>query len=336
MNFHPFLRALLWPLSLLYGAAARARVWMYQKGWLKRKRLKATVISVGNLTVGGTGKTPMVIWLAEKFLAEGKRVAILSRGYRGSNGTSDEIELMKFRLQGRVSFGVGKDRFAEGHRIEAQQPVDIFLLDDGFQHLQLVRDLDILLVDSSRPLRDQSLLPSGLLREPLSAIHRADIVVFTRVNDQFSLKRAIQEFPQFPIFPAVTQLIRYRRMTLHQENLVPGFELPPQPVFVFCGIGNPDAFFADVDRWGNVVAGHAVYRDHHSYSASDIRRLDDSAKRTGARALLTTEKDAQNLRDLRFSSLPVYYCQIEMRITDTSEFQAVLERTLRDRRGVAA
>ncbi len=336
MNLHRFLRALLWPLSLLYGAAARARVWIYQKGWLKQRRLRATVISVGNLTVGGTGKTPMVMWLAETLLAEGKRVVILSRGYRGSGGTSDEIELMKFRLQGRVAFGIGKDRFAEGQRIEAQQPVDIFLLDDGFQHLQLARDLDILLVDSSRPLRNQSLLPSGRLREPLSAIHRADIVVFTRVNDQLFLKRAIQEFPQLPIFPATTQLIRYRRMTSDQQSLTPAFELPPQPVFAFCGIGNPDAFFADADRWGNVVAGRAVFRDHHSDSAADMPRLYDSAKRAEARAFLTTEKDAQNLGGLRFSSLPIYYCEIEMRIADTSAFQAVLERTIRDRRGVAA
>jgi len=335
MNVHPFLRALLWPLSFLYGGAVRVRVWMYQKGWLKQRRLKGTVISVGNLTVGGTGKTPMVIWLAEKFLAEGKRVAILSRGYRGANGTSDEVELMKLRLRDRVAFGVGKDRFAEGQRLEAQQPIDIFLLDDGFQHLQLAHDLDVLLVDASRPLRHESLLPSGSLREPLSAIHRANIVVFTRVNDELSLKRAIQEFPQFPIFLASTRLIRYRRMTSDQQTLAE-FELPPQPVFAFCGIGNPDAFFRDADRWRNVVAGRAVYRDHHLYSASDIRRLEDSAKKAGARAFLTTEKDAQNLGDLRFSSLPIYYCEIEMRIADTSAFQAALERTLKDRRGVAA
>jgi tetraacyldisaccharide 4'-kinase len=336
MNLHPFLRALLWPLSLLYRAVVRARVWMYQKGWFKQKRLKGTVISVGNLTVGGTGKTPMVIWLAEKFLAEGKRVAILSRGYRGSNGASDEVELMKFRLQGRVAFGVGKDRFAEGQRLEAQQPVDIFLLDDGFQHLQLARDLDVLLVDTSRPLRRESLLPAGRLREPLSGIHRADIVVFTRVNDELSLKRAIQEFPKFPIFPASTRLIRYRRILSDQQALVPDLELPPQPVFAFCGIGNPDAFFKDVDRWGNIVAGRAVYRDHHFYNASDIRRLEDSARKAGARAFLTTEKDAQNLGDLRFSSLPIYYSEIEMRVGDTTAFQSVLERTLKDRRGVAA
>lgn len=336
MNVPPFLRALLWPFSLLFGGAVRARAWMYQKGWLKQKRLKAAVISVGNLTVGGTGKTPMVIWLAEKFLAEGKQVAILSRGYRGSNGTSDEIELMKFRLQNRVAFGVGKDRFGEGQRLEAGKSIDVFLLDDGFQHLELARDLDILLVDASRPLHKQSLLPGGCLREPLSAIRRADIVVFTRVNDQLSLKRAIQEFPQFPIFPASTQLIRYRRMTPDQQGLVPDFELPPQPVFVFCGIGNPDAFFADVDRWGNVIAGRAVYGDHHFYDPTDIRRLEDSAKRTGARAFLTTEKDAQNLGDLRFSSLPIYYCEIEMRVADASAFQSALESRLRNRRGVAA
>ena len=102
MNVPPLLQSLLWPLSFLYGVGVRARVWLYANKWFKQKRLKATVISVGNLTVGGTGKTPMVIWLAEKFLSDGKRVAILSRGYRGANGTSDEIELMKFRLRGRV------------------------------------------------------------------------------------------------------------------------------------------------------------------------------------------------------------------------------------------
>jgi tetraacyldisaccharide 4'-kinase len=335
-NVPPWLQMLLWPLSLLYGLCARARVWLYRSGWIKQERLKAAVISVGNLTVGGTGKTPIVIWLAERFLAEGKRVAILSRGYRGTSGTSDEIELMKSRLQGRVSFGVGKNRYAEGQRLASQQPVDIFLVDDGFQHLQLARDVNILLVDASRPLRNESFIPSGRLREPLSAIHRADIVVFTRVNDQFSVKRAIQEFPESPIFPAATCLLHYRRLTADRQAFDPHMELPPQPVFVFCGIGNPDAFFADVDRWGNCIAGRAIYRDHHSYTARDLRRLEDSAKGAGARALLTTEKDAQNLGGLRCSSLPVYYCEIEVKIADTEEFQKTLKHKLEQRNGVAA
>ncbi len=198
MNVPPPLRGLLWPLSLLYGAGVRARVWLYANGWLKQKRLNATVISVGNLTVGGTGKTPMVIWLAEKFLADGKRVAILSRGYRGANGTSDEIELMKFRLQGRVSFGVGKNRFAEGLRLESRQSIDVFLLDDGFQHLQLARDLNILLMDASRPLAGEFLLPAGRLREPIAAMSRANLIIFTRAEMGSGTLEAIAKLDRSP------------------------------------------------------------------------------------------------------------------------------------------
>lgn len=184
MNLAPLLRILLWPLSVLYGWYARLRAWLYAKGWLKQKRLRGKVISVGNLTVGGTGKTPMVLWLAEKFLEEGKHVAILSRGYRGSGGTSEEIELMKNRLQNRAVFGVGKNRFEQGKRLEAQQSVDVFLLDDGFQHLPLARDLDIVMLDGSYKLNDQWLLPSGILREPIAACARADILVVTRKTER--------------------------------------------------------------------------------------------------------------------------------------------------------
>ena len=134
-----FARTLLYPFSVLYGRIVSLRASLYEKRWLKAKRLNGAVISVGNLTLGGTGKTPMVLWLAEKFLAEGKKVAILSRGYRGSGGTSDEIELLKHRLGDRVRFGVAKDRFRAGHTLEQQKPVDVFLLDDGFQHLQLAK-----------------------------------------------------------------------------------------------------------------------------------------------------------------------------------------------------
>src|SRR6202012_2127212 len=130
--------------SVVYGVVVRAKNWMYNGGWLKPKRLKGAVISVGNLTTGGTGKTPMVMWLAQKFLAEGKSVAILSRGYKGSGGTSDEIEMLRKRLGDGVRFGVGPDRFASGTKLEGERRVDVFLLDDGFQHRDLARDLDIL------------------------------------------------------------------------------------------------------------------------------------------------------------------------------------------------
>src|ERR1700732_1103671 len=113
MELSRAIQAVLWPLSLLYGSCVRLRAWCYARGWLEHVHLRGKVISVGNLTVGGTGKTPMVIWLAERLLAEGKRVAILSRGYKGSGGTSDEIDLMRSRLQERARFGVGADRYSE-------------------------------------------------------------------------------------------------------------------------------------------------------------------------------------------------------------------------------
>ena len=156
MTLPPWLRLLLWPASILYGDLARLRARLYAQGTLKTKRLSTPVISVGNLTVGGTGKTPMVIFLAERFLAQGQRVCILTRGYKGAAGTSDEIELMKFRLQDRVMFGVGPDRYETGRQLESKG-VDIFLLDDGFQHLPLFRDVNILLMDASQPLARESL-----------------------------------------------------------------------------------------------------------------------------------------------------------------------------------
>ncbi len=335
MNFHPFLRVLLWPLSLLYGAAARARAWMYQKGWLKQKRLKATVISVGNLTVGGTGKTPMVIWLAEKFLAEGKRVAILSRGYRGSGETSDEIELMKFRLQGRVAFGVGKDRFAEGQRIEGQQPVDIFLLDDGFQHLQLARDLDILLMDASRSMLGERLLPAGRLREPLCAMSRANVIIFTRTEAVPGTLEAIEKLSQFPVFAAATRLLGFRRCGggIQVQSTE---EIGAGPFFAFCGLGNPDAFFRDLQTWGLPISGRAVFADHHHYTERDVFAIKEAAKKAGANALVTTEKDAQNLSGLKFEETPLYISVIDLVVSPEGDFRNILERLLAARIGAAA
>src|SRR6266436_416561 len=237
----PF-RLLLWPFSLVYGAAARLHAWLYAQGIYTTKRLNTPVISVGNLTVGGTGKTPMVLWLAERFLAEGKHVAILSRGYRGSGGTSDEVEMMKERLGDRVVFGVGPDRYVEGRRIEAEEPVNVFLLDDGFQHLELARDVDIVLIDSTAIHSNKWLLPAGSLREPFSALRRASAVVFTRASNEGSDTRAIQtiqEAANLPTFYAETKLLDYRRVCNGRHADVEGSELPPQPVFAFCGIGNP-------------------------------------------------------------------------------------------------
>ncbi|OLC95696.1 MAG: tetraacyldisaccharide 4'-kinase [Acidobacteria bacterium] len=327
MSFPRLLRSFLWPLSLVYGGAVRARVWMYQKGWLKQRRLEAAVISVGNLTVGGTGKTPMVIWLAEKFLADGKRVGILSRGYRGSNGTSDEIELMKFRLQGRVAFGVGKDRFAAGKRLESQQPIDIFLLDDGFQHLQLARDLDILLMDASRPMQGEFLLPAGRLREPLSAMSRANLVVFSRAETVPGTFEAIDKLSRFPVFGSATRLLGFRRFG-GDFSLQSKEQIGVGPFFAFCGLGNPDAFFRDLRNWGLAICGQAIFPDHYRYRERDILRIKQAAKQTGANAFVTTEKDAQNLLGRNVEETPLYICVIDLVVSPEADFRNILDEML--------
>jgi tetraacyldisaccharide 4'-kinase len=331
MNLPMPLRILLWPFSMLYAAAMRLRSTLYTRGWLKQKRLSGRVISVGNLTVGGTGKTPMVIWLAERLLAEGKRIAILSRGYRGSGRTSDEIELMKNRLQGRVLFGAGKDRYAEGKRLEPLG-VDIFLLDDGFQHLRLARDLDIVLVDSTRPLHQEWILPAGRLREPRSALHRAGLVLLTRTEQSTHPVRAIQKFSQISIYPSTTKLLGFRQLG-KQAGMQPSCI---DPVFAFAGIGNPDAFFTDLERWKVRVVGRKGFRDHHRYSMRELQELTADAQRLGAKALMTTEKDAQNLGANVVSDLPLHLAVVSMEIPDEERFLLDLRERLALSNGVAA
>jgi tetraacyldisaccharide 4'-kinase len=327
MKLPLFVRILLWPVSVLYSALMWLRAWLYTRGWLQQKRLDARVISVGNLTVGGTGKTPMVIWLAERFLAGGQHVAILSRGYRGRDKNSDEIQLMKARLQNRVAFGVGRDRYAEGRRL-ASQKIDVFLLDDGFQHLSLARDVDIVLVDSSRPLRNESVIPAGRLREPRSALHRAHLVVFTRTELSELTVYAIQKFPQFAIYPSTTKLLGLRRHGLREESALIR-ESYPDPVFAFCGIGNPEAFWADLERWGLNLVGRKSFRDHHRYTTREIRGLAEAAISAGAKALVTTEKDAQNLDNELPPSIPIYLAAIALELPDEAQFLRDLRERLK-------
>lgn len=333
MNLPRWARALLYPVSLLYGCIVRRRANWYDSGKLRQKRLKAAVISVGNVTVGGTGKTPMVLWLAEKFLTEGKRVGILSRGYRGAHGTSDEIELFKARLGERVAFGVGADRYAKGREIEERMPVDIFLLDDGFQHRQLARDLDILMLDGSRKLRDEWLLPAGALREPISACKRADVIVVSRKFERPNIEAV--DSHRHAIFYSQTRLLGFRLYGRGGE-LAYVSELGAGPFFAFCGIGNPDGFFGDLRRWHVPMARTLSYRDHHKYSDADLKKLVAVAKKAGATALVTTEKDLHNLPAGWRAEVPLWTAVIDLTFTAESELVALIERKLRGRRDAIA
>jgi len=327
MNLPPWLRLLLWPVSVLYGEITQMRVWLYSKGILKQKRLNRPVISVGNLTVGGTGKTPMVIWLAERLLAGGKRVGILTRGYKGRGGTSDEIELMKIRLRNKVLFGVGANRYKQGKLLEPY--ADVFLLDDGFQHLQLARDANILLFDGSRKIQFEWLLPAGELREPIKEVRRADMVVITRKTEHLTIEA--QDSHSYSIFYAQTQLLGFRSLTSPNDEKYLT-EIRPGPFFAFCGVGNPAAFLNDLCRWNVPICGHTFFRDHHRYSPTDRRALVDAAQANKAAGFVTTEKDWMNWGSLEPPPLPLYIAAITLSLRSESEFDACLERKLKPSR----
>ncbi len=328
MTLPPLVRLLLWPLSVLYGMVTKWRARLYARGILKENRLSRPVISVGNLTVGGTGKTPMVIWLAERLLAEGKRVGILSRGYKGRGGTSDEIELMRSRLQGRALFGVGADRFEQGKKLEPS--IDVFLLDDGFQHLQLARDVNILLIDAAQPLAKQTMLPTGRLREPVSAMIRADLLVFTRTETVPGTGAAVEKFQEYPVFSAATRLLGFHRFPARTE-LLSSDQVGTGPFYAFCGIGNPRAFFQDLRNWNLTLAGQCEFADHHRYDARDAAELESAARAAGAKAMLTTEKDAQNLASIDFAELPVYVAVIDLLISKETALLSLIREKLDSR-----
>jgi tetraacyldisaccharide 4'-kinase len=317
-----FKESLLSPLALLYGAAAHLRARAYRKAILRQRRLDGIVISVGNLTTGGTGKTPMVLWIAQRLLAEGQRVGILTRGYRGetstAGSTSDEVQLLQARLGGSVAFGVGADRLACGRELAARG-VEWFVLDDGFQHLQLARDVDIVLIDATNPFGGGRLLPAGRLREPRSALVRADIVVITRSSHAPAVEAAIGRDSDVPIFYARPQLDSIR---IAKDRTV-GEEIPgarSKRLFAFCGIGNPSSFLTDLREWNFQIIGHKFFPDHHRYTQQEADALVAEARAVGAEGLVCTEKDTFNFAGVRWGAADVFYCRISLNIEREDEF----------------
>lgn len=333
MTRSPLLRALLLPLGPLYAAAARLRAWLYRIGFFPQRRLPGAVISVGNLTVGGTGKTPLVMWLAGRLAARGRQVGILTRGYRSDAGTRDEpAALAAFAARpahhGRIHIGVGADRYAAG-RLLAARGADCFLLDDGFQHLRLARDADLVLLDATDPF-GAGLLPAGRRREPKAALRRADAVVITRSSHAPAVEAVVRRFTGAPIFYAETELVAVTDGKTGAA--IPRATFAALPVFAFCAVGNPRAFFGDLERWGFRLAGRAAFRDHHRYSAGDLRRIAAQAERAGAAALVTTEKDRANLAAAGDAPLPLWVAGIELRPADPDGLWRAIEAAVARRR----
>ena len=283
------------------------------------RRLPRPVVSVGNIVAGGSGKTPVVEAFAREWLRRGGRPAILSRGYRAGPHGNDEYQLLCRRLPG-IPHVQDPDRFRGGERVLREHPgVDLFLLDDGFQHRALHRDLDVVILDATRPLGYGHLLPRGYRREPWSALRRADHILLTRLDGVSSQKLEIlrtflrEQFPRIPV--SDVEMISEGLRAADGEVRNDGF-----PTCVaFAGIGNPRAFFTGLRRQGYEVVDTRSFPDHHSFDEDDLHDLKSWAAERGASALVCTEKDGvklERLPDFARGSPPIYQLRVHARIAD--------------------
>ena len=322
-------------LSLPYGWAVRLRGAGYAMGLFKRKCLSCPVISVGNITVGGTGKTPLVMTLAERLRAEGVPVAILSRGYKGrkasgsvvSDGqkilltpeeSGDEPYLMARTLKG-IPILVGKDRFVTGRRALQRFGVQGLLLDDGYQHLRLHRDLDILLIDSRIGFGDHHLLPRGILREPLSNLRRAQLFVLTKVEDREACKpleaKLRQIHPGAEIYHSHYEAAGLVGPKGEWEEMA---DLKGKKVFALSGVANPGYFTSLLRKCGLEIVEEQTFPDHHSYTAEDLTSIQETVNKFDY--LATTEKDMVKLFRFEMGNISMRALRIEMKIWEEEAF----------------
>ena len=338
------------PFSALYSAAVKARSIGYEKRFLKTHTVQVPVVSIGNITVGGTGKTPLVQWLAEHLADNGRKVCIVSRGYRRENAKNqvvvsdgkqilsdvahagDEAMMLAQSLLGKSAVVCDADRVAAAQSAIDDLKSDVLLLDDGFQHRRLARDLDIVTVDATNPFGNGQLLPAGTLREPIHNLGRADCIVLTRVSAEGAteLIDRIRHVTNAPIFQSRTVIKRFRR--LDSTDSADDFTEIKQPLSAFCGIGNPRAFFEQLRAAHLDVCHETAFRDHHKYSQADIDRVAEQATAKGAQALVTTAKDAVKLQSLRFQ-LPCFIAQIEVEVSDATDLLKLAERAIEKRVG---
>ncbi len=320
------------PFAPFYGWLMSVRASLYKKGRLKSHKLGVPVVSVGNLTMGGTGKTPMVMYLAKLFAAD-RKVAIVSRGYR--SGAKDDINLvanehellleveqagdepylMAEMLPG-VVVATGKDRALVGDYCEHVLGCDLILLDDGFQHLKLQRDLDIVLFKVDSFLGNNRVFPGGDMREPLAALHRADCFVLTCVNDEKlakaeAIKLALQgRFPDIPVFFG-----DYVPVCLEDKlgAQIAIDNCSGMTIGAFCGLAQPFYFRETLARAGFEVQWFKSFGDHHVYTQGQVDSIVAKAQKMKVEALVVTEKDFVKLADCS-CDLPIYKLQMHVRM----------------------
>ncbi len=335
--------------SRFYSAVVGGRNSLYEKGVFKSHSLGAKTVSVGNITVGGTGKTPLVAFVAEILAENGEKVCILTRGYGRKHpkrrvlvsdgagiltdveNAGDEPFELANKLLGKAAVVADADRVAAAHWARENFGITAFVLDDAFQHLRAERDLDIVCVDATNPFGNGKTLPTGILREPLKNLKRADALVITRANlvgDLSNLQAQISKYnPVCQIFTAanrISNLVELKEFLARQTDLpqVTNDERrPTDNCLAFCGLGNPNNFFEQLRQENFALSATETFPDHHFYTPKDILRLSEKAAQTNAEILLTTAKDAVKLKDLQID-LPCYVVESELVFSDEDNFRS--------------
>ena len=317
-------------LELPYGLVIKIRNLTYDVGLRKINKLDVPVVSVGNLTVGGTGKTPFVAWLAQKYLDEGKFPAIISRGYHADEtGWNDEAKELKLLLP-EVPQAFSKERFKAAQKLLKQytgengtRKIDVMILDDSFQYRKLFRENNILLIDATNPFGYNRLTPRGLLREPISEMKRADTVILSRADTVDVAERNRLRELVYHFAPGVTwvEMVHVPRsllfLTGKRENID---EIAGKKILAFCGLGNPDAFFRTVAECGAVVKKTVVFPDHHHYTTADRAMIFDLAKMNEAEIVVCSLKDVVKIQDWIHDEIDLCATVISSRMSETECF----------------
>ena len=329
-------------LGSIYEKIADARNRLYDRGVFETFDLGSRTVSIGNITTGGTGKTPLVAYVANVLAKRGERVCILTRGYGRENPgrrvlvsdgneifasvreAGDEPFELAQKLMGQAIVIADGDRVAAAEWAKRKFGATAFVLDDGFQHRRAKRDLDIVCIDATNPFGGGKMLPAGRLREPLDNLKRADVIVITRANmidDLTGLKFEIAKLaPGKPVFDAENRIVNLALLDdFHTGKQVPRKIEIKEPAFAFCGIGNPENFFEQLRRASLDIIATKSFGDHHEYSQADIDTIEHLAKQSGATSVMTTAKDAVKLDALKFT-LPCYIVEIKIEIQNTDEF----------------
>lgn len=309
------LRCGLTTLTPFYAAGSATRNALYNAGVLRTHSANVPVVSVGNITTGGTGKTPFVAWLTHWFHARNIRVAILSRGYRALAGEVNDEKLVLDQLCPGVPHLQQPDRAASAQRAVREFGSQVLILDDGFQHRRLRRDLDIVLIDALEPFGYGHLLPRGLLRESLGGLRRANLVVITRA-DQVSdeVRRGIHAEvtkhsggkPIVEVGFLPDKLVNARGETKPLSSIADG------TVAAFCGIGNPDGFRRTLATANLTIdaSGFRAFPDHHHYTASDLDEIGRHAVERGLNVIVTTQKDLVKIPRIELAGIPLWGLRI--------------------------